>query len=331
MKPVTTAIIGCGPRGNGHARAAMEGGALTIKAACDIRRDRLDEATKNWGVPGTVDYREILKDDTIEAVNIVTDVNNHLHIVRDALRAGKHIICEKPFGHDITLARELGELAADSGLVTTISFQLRFAAKYAAMYRASRSMDPVQILMGRSRGMMSDKFLNPSPFCGMMDVCAHDFDLVCFFMGRTPQAVTAVVGRNTFTRDTGATDLVSALIDFGDGRSATVVSSIGAAEIGDKFDLSGTKGNLCMARGREASGVRFEEFDSQGSKTEVDLSTKGAPPPDVALQQAFQREIREGKQSHCARFPDGINSLLLTLASLKSMDEGRRVELAELT
>jgi predicted dehydrogenase len=178
--------------------------------------------------------------------------------------------------------------------------------------------------------MMNEKFLNPSPFCGMMDVCAHDFDLVCFFMGRAPVAVTAVVRRNTFTRDTGATDLVSALIDFDDGRSATVVSSIGAAEIGDKFDLSGTRGNLTMARGREVSGVLFDEYDSQGNKTTLDFTSTGAPSPDVGLQEAFQREIRLGERSHSARFTDGINSLLLTLASLKSMDEQRRVELDEL-
>lgn len=329
MTPVTTAIIGCGPRSYGHAKAAREGGALQVRYACDILPDRLAKAVAEWGVKGVEDYRVILADPAVEAVNIVTDVGNHLPIVRDALRAGKHVLCEKPFGDDIAAARALADEAARSRLVTCISFQLRFADAYASLKSAAASIDPVQAFLGRSRGMMKPQFLNPSPFCGIMDFMAHDFDLAAWLMGRAPEAVTAVLRRDTFTRSTGAADTLSVLVDFGDGRSATLVSSIGAAEIGEKCDITGAAGNVRMERGGARYGVRFQPTQSDGPKEPIELTGAAGLNPDIALQRAFAAEVRGGAPSRLARFSDGLHSLLVTMACLESAVSRRRVCLSE--
>ena len=74
----------------------------------------------------------------------------------------------------------------------------------------------------------------------------------------------------------------------------------------------------------------FAEFDSTGGKDPVSLDCQQKPNLDTALHTAFVREIREGVPSPAATLQDGLNSLLLTLACLKSADEGRRVELSDL-
>lgn len=329
MTPVTTGIIGCGPRSYGHAKAAREGGALRVVYACDIRRDRMERAAAEWGVTGVEDYRAILADPAVEAVNVVTDVANHLPIVRDALRAGKHILCEKPFGDDIAVARVLAAEAARSDRVTAISFQLRFSDAYAAVKDAAETIDPVQVFLGRSRGMMKPQFLNASPFCGIMDFLAHDFDLVAWLMGRAPEAVTAVLRRDTFARNTGTADAMSVLVDFGDGRSATLVSSIGAAEIGEKCDVTGAAGNVRLERGGARHGVRFQPGQSDGPKEPVPFREPSGLNPDTSLQRAFATEVRGGPRSRLARFSDGLHSLLLTLACLESAAIRRRVCLSE--
>ncbi|MBT3378882.1 MAG: Gfo/Idh/MocA family oxidoreductase [Lentisphaerae bacterium] len=329
MEPLRVAIIGCGPRSYGHAKGVQVSGALSLKYACDIRPERVEKAALDWDVEAVADYRHILDDPEIEAVLIVTDVQNHLPIVRDALAAGKHIICEKPFGDDVMLAREMVRCAEASDLVTYVNFQLRFMPKQLATKRVAEEMDPVQIFFGRSRGMMRDHFLNPSTFCGIMDCCAHDFDQLAWLMGRNPTGVTAVVRRNTFTEDTGATDTISALVDFGDGRSATAVSSIGAAEIGSKFDIAGALGNVTVARNGEVKAVRFGRNDSAGDKQAVELELPQGANADAELQRAFCAQVREGTPSEAATFRDGLNSLLLTVACLTSSDEGRRVALDE--
>ena len=329
MNALKTAIIGCGPRAYGHADAARRGQALTLVCACDIDTARADKAAAAWGVHTVHDAAEVFADREVEAVIIVTNVGTHIPLAKAALAAGKQVIVEKPLGDDIAAARDLVALAARSPQTVYVSYQLRFMPQMAAIHAAARDIAPVQVLFGRSRGMMKPQFLNPTPFCGIMDVCAHDFDMVSWFMGAAPVAVSAVLRRNTFTRDTGAADALSAVIDYGDGRSATIVSTIGAPEIGTKCDIAGAKGNISWGRDGKLSGMRFAEFQSEGVKTPLDLTCESGVNPDAALQKAFLAEVRSGVRSDAARPQDGLNSLLLTLACLKSAEEGRRVRLKE--
>ena len=195
-----------------------------------------------------------------------------------------------------------------------------------AVYRHTRAIDPVQILFERQRGMMKPHFLNPSPFCGVMDVVAHDFDQVLWQMGRVPQAVTAVVRRNTFTDGTDAADTCSGPVDFGDGRGGVVFSSIGAPNVGTRFDFIGAEGNLSFGSRQELSACRFPRC-TVNDREQVTLEPAEESDPDVALQTAFAEEIRTGTRSCAARPRDGLHSLLVTLACLQSAREGRRVSL----
>jgi len=330
MEPVRLAIIGLGARSRGHATAAQQCESTELVAASDVDEERANAAGAEWGVPTCTDYREVLADPTVEAVSIVTDVGSHIAIARDALEAGKHLIIEKPLGDDVAAARQLVALGESTGLVAFVSFQMRFNPLYAALHKGALAVDPVQVHFSRQRGMMKPQFLNPTPFCGAMDFCAHDFDQVAWLMGREPVAVTASVRRNTFTRDTGASDVVSVLIDFADGRAATVVSSIGAAPIGSKVDVVGIRGNLRQGKGVEPSGCTFAPCDPDGDTTPLDLAVPPCANPDVGLQSAFAAAIRNGAESQAATLRDGLCSLLVTLAALRSADEGCRVELAEL-
>jgi predicted dehydrogenase len=149
-------------------------------------------------------------------------------------------------------------------------------------------------------------------------------------MGRAPIAVTASLRRNTFTRDTGAADTLSALIEFCDGRSALVFSSIGATEVGRRLHAVGARGNICAEHGERPTGVTFARYDSQGEKEPIEFSADGDLAGDQALQAAFVEEIRTGKPSHASHLEDGLNSLLVTLGCLKSSEEGRRVALSEM-
>lgn len=330
MKSIRAALVGCGSRGTAHALAARDGGAICLKYACDVNAERAESMAVEWGLKPTTDYREVLDDSEVEAIIIASDLGSHIRLAQDGLAAGKHLILEKPLSDDIAKARSLVKQAEESGVVAYVSFQLRFSNQLVAIKDVLPELDPVQIFFGRSRGMLKSQFLNPAPFCGILDVCAHDFDLVSWFMGCPPLAVTAVMRRNTFTRNTGALDVISALIDFGDGRSANLVSTIGAAEIGMKCDIAGAGGNLTLTREGNLQGVRFAEFASHGKKTPLDFGSLAEQNGDVELQRAFQKEIHEGLISQAARFSDGLNSLLLSSAVLKSMEKKRRVALDEL-
>jgi myo-inositol 2-dehydrogenase/D-chiro-inositol 1-dehydrogenase len=330
MKPLRVAIVGCGNRAQAHAKAVLEGEAMEVAWACDILPERADDCAAKWRARPSYDHREVLADPGVEAVLVITSVDAHLPIALDCLAAGKHVIVEKPVGNDVALARELVRQENATGLVVYVSFQLRFFPQYRRLHDLAEEIDVKQILFERQRGMMSDRFMVPDSYHGIYDVVAHDFDQVLWYMRADPVAVTAVVGHNTFTADTDVADVISAIVDFGDGRSAMLFSSIGATPVGTRYDLIGAKGNVSVNSGQPEKGERFARYSLKFGKNETAPLPAAVPAElsgDAALQAAFAREIRTGERSLAARSRDGLNALLVSLASAESGRTGKRVAL----
>jgi len=320
-------IIGCGNRAQAHAAAAEKSGVMDIRWACDIIPERAEKSAERWGASPCTDYRDVLADPAVDAIIIATSVDAHLPIALDALESGKPMIVEKPIGDDPDLAREFVIRSESTDIPCFVSFQLRFQKTFSAVHELAGQIEPVQILFERQRGMMKPQYLNPSPFCGIFDVVAHDFDQVLWLMGRPPRTVAAVFRRDTFTENTGAADVLSAIVDFGDGRSAVVFSSIGAPEVGTRYDLIGRRGNYSFGSRQQPAGAVFDPNDP-GARRPAALPETPDRDPDVRMQQAFAREIRTGERSRLAARPrDGLASLLVSLAAVRSGEEGRSVEI----
>lgn len=92
------AVIGCGTiANNAHIPAYLKHKDAEIKYFCDIRLDRAQAAVEKYGCGIAVsDYHEILNDPEVIAVSVCTPNKDHSQITCDFLRAGKHVLCEKP-------------------------------------------------------------------------------------------------------------------------------------------------------------------------------------------------------------------------------------------
>ncbi len=117
------ACIGLG----GQMQGLMKGAAElnhNIVALCDVDSNRIAESRKNLGAAGEKakaykDYRELLeKEKSVDAVIIATPDHWHAAICVAAIKAGKHVYCEKPLTHTIGEARQLAALAKESKVVT---------------------------------------------------------------------------------------------------------------------------------------------------------------------------------------------------------------------
>jgi predicted dehydrogenase len=73
----------------------------------------------------TTDYQQVLRDPSIEAVHVCTPNAQHYQMAKDALQAGKHVLCEKPLSTTVKEAEELVSLAAQKGLRNCICHNLR--------------------------------------------------------------------------------------------------------------------------------------------------------------------------------------------------------------
>lgn len=129
-KKIRIGVIGCGGIANGkHMPAEKRNPASEMVAFCDIIEERAVKAREDYGTPGSAvytDYKELLKDKSIDAVLVCTPNCSHCEITVAALNAGKHVLCEKPMAMNYAEAKKMLEARDKAGKVLTIGYQNRF-------------------------------------------------------------------------------------------------------------------------------------------------------------------------------------------------------------
>ena len=97
MTKTKCAIIGCGAIGNTHAERYAKSTEAELAAVVDILPERAKALAEKHRVPAALtQYRQMLKDPSIKAVSVCLPNDLHAPVTIDCLRAGKHVLCEKP-------------------------------------------------------------------------------------------------------------------------------------------------------------------------------------------------------------------------------------------
>ncbi|MCL2056137.1 MAG: Gfo/Idh/MocA family oxidoreductase [Oscillospiraceae bacterium] len=122
------AIIGCGTIANAaHIPSYQNNPDAQIKYFCDIIPERAESAVEKYGCGIAItDYREALGDAEITAVSVCTPNNVHAQIAIDAMRAGKHVLCEKPAARTYAEALEMQKVQHETGMTLNIGVVNRF-------------------------------------------------------------------------------------------------------------------------------------------------------------------------------------------------------------
>lgn len=122
------AIIGCGTIARAaHAPSYLKNEKAEIKYFCDIIPEKAEQMVKDFGTGTAItDYHDILKDDEVVAVSVCTPNNVHAQISMDCLRAGKHVLCEKPAARVLSEALEMQKVQHETGKVLNIGVVNRF-------------------------------------------------------------------------------------------------------------------------------------------------------------------------------------------------------------
>lgn len=128
MKKIKVAVIGCGTIANSaHIPAYMANDQVEIKYFCDIIPERAEKAVEEYGVGQAVEnYKDILDDDEIQAVSVCTPNNVHAQISIDFMKAGKHVLCEKPAARTYDEALEMQKVQNETGKTLNIGVVNRF-------------------------------------------------------------------------------------------------------------------------------------------------------------------------------------------------------------
>ncbi|HRF61002.1 MAG TPA: Gfo/Idh/MocA family oxidoreductase [Fimbriimonadaceae bacterium] len=315
-------------------------------AACDVNREAATKAAEKFGIARvTTDYKELLADPEIDAVSVTTPNAFHMQPTIDALRAGKHVLCEKPLAMNADEARAMCRAAKESGKLLQVALQTRFGgpARFMRTFIDNGHLGDVYYARAwalRRRGVPHwGVFIDKEKQGGgpLIDIGVHILDFTLYLMGY-PKPVAAsgktwdILGkdptianfwgeydRTKFTVE----DFAAGFIRFDNGAVVTLESSFMANMEGDPFQtqLFGTKAGA-IVRGWGDNPVRiFKEIDRQF----FELNPQNVPQVEsshTAEVQAFVRAILDGGPSPVP----GEHGLILNAifdALYKSSETGR--------
>jgi predicted dehydrogenase len=144
------AILGAGFIGRVHARSARLAGARLVAVGTDSPEGSMQAAKELGAGRALTSLEELVEASDIDVVHVCTPNAVHADQVRAALKAGKHVICEKPLATTAEEAAELTALAGDAGVVATVPFVYRFypSLRQARAMVADGSTGQVRLLHG---------------------------------------------------------------------------------------------------------------------------------------------------------------------------------------
>lgn len=281
MKEIGVGVIGTGFMGKAHsiaysASASVFGTGLRprLEIVCDLSPERASQRATDLGFSRySADWREVVNDPAVQIISVCTPNNTHAEIAIAALKAGKHVWCEKPMSTSLADSKAMMTAASQSKGKTIIGYNY---TKNPAVTHARQLIEKGYI--GRVSGFfcrydVDNEADGTRPWSWRMsralsgtgangDVLSHVISVAHFLTGST---ISRLVGDisiihnsrvdsddSTLTKTVDNDDMVAALIEFQNG----VKGHIGASRVtwgrkcGLKWEIHGTEGTIVFDQER---------------------------------------------------------------------------------
>jgi len=323
---IKVGIIGCGGIANGkHMPSIKQIPDVEMVAFCDIVEDRAVSAAKDFGATGAkvyTDYKELLKDKTIDAVYVLTPNIDHSYMSVAALEAGKHVMCEKPMAKTSKEAKDMVDAAKKSGKLLTIGYQNRYRADTMYLKDTVARGDLGEIYFAKALAIRRRAvptwgvFLDEEKQGGgpLIDIGTHALDLTLWTMNNyKPKSVVGNIYKKLNDRgDCGnawgpwdpekftVEDSAFGFITMKDGATIILEASwaLNTLEAGEGITtLCGTKAGADMRDGLRINGddlgrlyVKKPDLSAGGAAFYEGKSTK----PEILEQEVFYGAIKNG-------------------------------------
>ncbi|MRG61708.1 gfo/Idh/MocA family oxidoreductase [Agromyces sp. CFH 90414] len=360
-RTIRAGFVGGGFMAAVHSRAARAAGA-ELAGGASSSPERSREAAGRLGLQRSFDSLDDLLLDAaadVDVVHVCTPNATHARIVRAALEAGKHVICEKPLATDAATAAELTALAAERGLVAAVPFVYRFHPM-AREARARIAGGDAGRLVSVHGAYLQDWLATPhdddwrvdrglgGPSRAFADIGSHLVDLLEFTAGarvtRLNAVTSTVYGERSQNTDIATEDLVAVIVELEGGAVGTLLVSQVAP---------GHKNGLVLELGGTAASVRFEQerperlwigrtdasqlVERDAARLSADAARLSLVPAGhpMGYQDAFNAFVADvyaaiagDRPEGLPTFDDGLRAVRVTEAVLASAASGEWAEVA---
>ncbi|NIB98543.1 Gfo/Idh/MocA family oxidoreductase [Halobacterium sp. R2-5] len=209
-EPLQTGVVGVGSMGRNHARVYSELGETELVGVADADAAAADRVATEF------DTTPYVTSDLLEradAVSVAVPTRFHADTVQNAIDAGVHVLCEKPFVADPDRGRELAAAARAAGVTLQVGHIERFNPAVRALEAIVPELDVIAVTADRL-GPPLERDIDTSV---VFDLMIHDIDVVCSLLDSEPASLAA----------TGSTDgnYATATCSFDGGVTASLTAS----------------------------------------------------------------------------------------------------------
>ena len=342
-------IVGCGVVSGWHADAikAIEGTELV--AVSDVVEERAREMGKKYGVDWYTDYRELIKREDIDVVNVCVPSGLRAEVSIPAAEAGKHIISEKPLEVTLEKADQILEAVHKNKVKLAVIFQSRFSEEARLLRKILQEKRLGRLVYGEAAGKWyrSQEYYDSGGWRGtwkldgggaLMNQSIHAVDFLQWMMGEVESlyAYSALLAHERIEVE----DTLTASLKFKNGALGSIIAMTSAYPgYARKIEIYGTEGTVVLEDGRIAVW-NFKEEREEDKKIRESIAKENSPGAKGAASatagityEEHRRQIvdmikaiKEDRQP-LINGEEGRKSLELVLAVYESAKSGKPVNL----
>lgn len=345
---INLGIIGCGAIANIHAKAIKAIKIAELKAVADINIDSARNFAQRYGIEKYYgDYKELLKDESIDVVNICTPSGLRKEIAMDCARAGKHIIAEKPI--EVTLERidQMIEECEKNNVILAGIFNNRYNRNYRIVYDTIQKGRFGNLILGDVyvKWYRDKEYYTRSGWRGtwkfdgggaLMNQSIHFIDLLQWYMGPVESVkayTTQMLHKYIETEDIGI-----AIVKFKNGALGVIEGSTALYPgLHDRVEIHGENGSVLIENSRivrwefkykepideeiiESKGLEVFELGSSRDPMEIPYELHKREIEDII------NSLREGKKPPIDGY-EARKAVEIIIAIYKASKTGEEVKL----
>ncbi len=341
---IRAAVIGIGNMGSAHARfihsGVIEGMHLT--AVCDLLPERLAWAERE--LPGArrfSDVHSLIASGEVDAVIIAVPHPMHSLIAMEAMRAGLHVLCEKPLDIRLSLAKKAVQVGRETGKTFAVMLNQRtnpIFQRARTLIREGRLGEIKRSVWIITNWYRTQHYYDSGDWRAtwrgegggvLLNQAPHNLDLWQWICGM-PTEVTARCDTAVY-HHVEVEDDATLLTRYANGATGCFITSTGEYPGTNRLEISGTRGKLVLEDGRLKSWLLKEDekvvrFSSTQSSPEIPLdyaewAPEEAPAAHAGILRNFANAILHGEPL-LSPAQDGLNELTRSNAAYLSAWQG---------
>jgi UDP-N-acetylglucosamine 3-dehydrogenase len=314
MKKLRVAVVGTGFWGKNHARVYRELENTELIAICDVDAERAKTIANQFGVRAYTNSTRMLRNEEVEAVSLCTWSTSLAKEALKALKAGKHVLVEKPMATNAKQAEKLLATAEKNGLHLTVGFLMRFIPGLRQIRELIENKKIGELVCATAKRV--SQWPERIGDVGVVkDTAIHDIDVMRFIFNEDPVTVYAKTGSMKHKK---FEDYAQIMLSYKDGKSAFIESNW----------LTPYKTRTLTVTGSDAI-MRLDyitqELWIEAAKENIQPKYPWQEPLELELQHFADCILK--KQKPLVTGEDGIRALRIAEAALKSSARNRALNL----